>query len=72
MSGSGYVEGLDTGKGETQGVEVTEAWQYSQEMKAIIGKFFYNHSKHCTLIKNKIKFSLYIRKFRVEHLQSHI
>jgi hypothetical protein len=25
-----------------------------------------------TLIKNKIKFSLYIRKFRVEKLQSHI
>ncbi len=26
----------------------------------------------CTLIKNKIKFSSYIRKFRVEQLQSHI
>jgi hypothetical protein len=25
-----------------------------------------------TLIKNKIKFSSYIRKFRVEQLQSHI
>ena len=35
---SGVVEGLDTVMaGEGQGVEVTEAWQYSQEMKAIIG-----------------------------------
>ena len=35
---SGVVEGLDTVmEGEGQGVEVTEAWQYSQEMKAIIG-----------------------------------
>jgi hypothetical protein len=27
---------------------------------------------HTTLIKKKIKFSSYIRKFRVEQLQSHI
>jgi hypothetical protein len=27
---------------------------------------------HCTLIKKKIKFSSYLRKFRMEQLQSHI
>ncbi len=30
------------------------------------------HHHYCTLMKKKIKFSSYIKKFRVEHLKSHI
>jgi hypothetical protein len=33
---------------------------------------FFTTSKYIALIKKKIKFSSYIRKFRMEQLQSHI
>jgi len=34
----GYAEGQEEG----EGVEVRESWQYTQEMKAIIGTFSHN------------------------------
>ncbi len=48
-------------------MEVTEAWQYSQEMKAIIGKFFlqpsYIHMGYFLLIeKNRDDLKLTIIK----------
>jgi hypothetical protein len=47
----------------------TIKWSFNLEDKLV---FYYFNYFHCTLIKNKIKFSSHIRKFRVEQLQSQI
>ncbi len=46
---------------------------FSKEFDALLGKRNYGKKHlHCTLIKKKNKFSLFIRKFSMEQLQSHI
>ncbi len=63
----GYTKGI-----KTVGKFIVPDWGIQLTSSQGLNEFGYRFYERPTLIKKKIKFSSYIRKFRVEQLQSHI